>query len=64
MKQREEKKEEGKVIIIITDYNEYIYINIYINIYIIYIFKLSTQLNHNKFSNNNFINNTFNVHRN
>ena len=30
MKQREEKKEEGKVIIIITDYNEYIYINIYI----------------------------------
>ena len=35
MKQREEKKEEGKVIIIITDYNEYIYINIYI----IYIFK-------------------------
>ena len=42
MKQREEKKEEGKVIIIITDYNEYIYINIYINIYIIYIFKLPT----------------------
>ena len=42
MKQREEKKEEGKVIIIITDYNEYIYINIYVNIYIIYIFKLST----------------------
>ena len=38
MKQREEKKEEGKVIIIITDYNEYIYINIYI----IYIFKLPT----------------------
>ena len=38
MKQREEKKEEGKVIIITTDYNEYIYINIYI----IYIFKLST----------------------
>ena len=26
MKQREEKKEEGKILIIITDYNEYIYI--------------------------------------
>ena len=34
MKQREEKKEEGKIIIIIiTDYNEYIYKYIY-NLYI------------------------------
>ena len=33
MKQREEKKEEGKKIIIITDYNEYIYKYVY-NLYI------------------------------
>ena len=37
MKQREEKKEEGKIITIITDYNEYIYKYIYKYIYNLYI---------------------------